>query len=138
MKQHHVRYLLGILAMGMVLSQSMHAEEYWRDYFHLTTKDTFDQGPQMYGALTSQEAKQLDTYTLLRKMNAFMEDGEIPLSKVIYHYGEDTTPLSVAYYSYNFFSGEWKIQYLKEYSGANYRVFDYREPQENRSVEREL
>jgi hypothetical protein len=79
-----------------------------------------------------------DDEPILRKMNAFFGEGETPLNKVVYSYDESGNPLSVAYYTYTFFEGQWKIQYLKEYSGANYRVFDYSTKEKDRTVERKL
>lgn len=75
---------------------------------------------------------------VLRKMNAFLEEGETPMSKVVYSYSGGGSLVSSAYYSFNYFSGKWKVKYLKQYSGGSYRIFDYTPKEENRELEKKL
>jgi len=93
-----------------------------------------DDKPNYYFAYYYTEEDDL----VLREMNAFLDEGETPMSKVVYSYDEKDKPASIAYYTYTFFEGKWKIQYRKEYSGENYRVFDYSGKEKDRAVNRKL
>ena len=79
-----------------------------------------------------------DGRLLLHEMKAFLQNDEILISRVIYTYDGTGSLQSSACYSTNIISRQKKLKYLKEYTGSNYRLFDYTPAEPDPQRERKL